>query len=102
MKWHHVWGTNVHGTPGSVPGDWLQLKGMTYPPVVSVTEDAFTLWLGTSDEWMCHMSRTDARRLAWFILFRWWLCAEWCGLRRWLFYKSLSAYLKRTTPVPSP
>jgi hypothetical protein len=60
----------------------------TYP-VVHVSEDAFTLWIGSQDEWAFHMSRTEARKVAWFILWRWWIVGEWFGLRRAVWYWAL-------------
>lgn len=31
--------------------------------------------------WLYLYSAKNARRLAWFILWRWWVCATWFGLR---------------------
>ena len=99
--WVDLLGSEVCGNRGSVPCDWIQCNGITYPPVVHVTEDAFTLWLGTDSEWMCHMSRGDARKLAWWILVRWWVVGEWFGLRRWLYYKALHAECRRNNIGPT-
>ncbi len=80
------------------PGDWMDLQPpLQYPPVVHVSEDAWTLWIGTATEWHTHMSRGDAHRLAWFILYRWWIRAEWFGLRRRLWFWALR---KRLGEIP--
>ena len=83
------------------PCDWMSMHGgisSTYP-VVHITEDAFTLWIGSANEWAFHMSRREARRLAWFVLWRWWICGEWFGLRRALWYWALRRVVK-TPPLP--
>jgi hypothetical protein len=56
-------------------------------------------WLSSGDAWDVYfrdmrrravvqhsMSPRNALRLAWFILWRWWVCELWCGvkLRAWL------------------
>ena len=91
-KWRRLLdllGSEWCGNTGCVPFDKVELEGMEYPPVVYVSEDAFTLWIGTEREWMCHMNRKDSLRVAWFVLWRWRIVGEWCGLRRWLYYKVL-------------
>lgn len=61
------------------------------PMYVATTynNDGFELWLGTSYEWHIHFAAQDARRLAWFILWQWWIVGTWCGLKRWLWYTAL-------------
>lgn len=85
-------GSTWCGNTGCVPGSHLD-TALEYPPVVHVGNDGFEIWLGTPDEWLCRMNRADAKRLAFWILFRWWAMAEWFGLRRWLYYKALRRYL---------
>ncbi len=73
------------------PGDWMKMPGglNESTPIVSVGEDGFTLWLGGVHVWQFSMSRVAARKLALWVLFRWWIGAEWFGLRRWAWYKLL-------------
>ncbi len=58
--------------------------------VASVTNDAFELYIGRPDEWWGSIRREQARRLAWFILWRWWVRGEWFGLRRAIWYWALN------------
>jgi hypothetical protein len=51
--------------------------------------DGFELWLGYRHQWLFTCRAADARRLAWFVLWRWWVVGTWCGLRRWLWYRAL-------------
>src|SRR5512139_3216821 len=46
--------------------------------------DGFELWLGYRTKWLAHYRAEDARRLAWFILWTWWVKGTWCGLKRWI------------------
>ncbi len=80
------WCGNRDSVPGAHLSTSLQCELFR---VVSVGNDGFELWLGTPDEWAGFMNRRDARKLAWFILLRWWGVGEWFGLRRWLYYKAL-------------
>ena len=82
------------------PGDWLETS-LVYPPVIRVSEDASTLWMGTDDKWLCQMSRTDARKLALWIIFRWWIWSEWFGLRRIIWYWALSGVCGSYRPRPT-
>ena len=86
------------------PCDWMVMSGGVSEvyPCVNVSEDACTLWAGTPDEWGFHLSRTEARRLAWFVLWRWWIVGEWFGLRRWLWFFALRRMLKQESPTPTP
>jgi hypothetical protein len=74
-------------------GDGLDPPG---PMLVARVEDGHALWLGYWTAWRLHFSATDARRLAWWILVRWWMVGEWFGLRRVLWYWALSRRVNRT------
>ena len=67
-------------------GDWR---------VVHVSEDAFTLWMGSKDEWMFTLSRPQAIRLGIWIVFHWWIWREWFGLRRWVWFWANDQECKR-------
>jgi hypothetical protein len=48
------------------------------------------LWLGVDGlGWQAHYRAAAARRLAWFILWDWWIVGTWCGLKRRLWYWAL-------------
>jgi hypothetical protein len=56
-------------------------------------------------EVMCFNFRTpDARRFAWWLLWKVWIVGTWCGLRRNLWYWALSvrcsSYSRLLTPSP--
>lgn len=57
--------------------------------VYTTNNDDFELWIGYQDQWRWHMSRKEALRLAWFIVWTWRIKAEWFGLRRWAYYRGL-------------
>jgi hypothetical protein len=84
-----------------VPGNWLSLE--MGPPnddgsplhYARTGDDAFVLWIGYRDRWWGSLPRKEARRLAWFVLWRWWARGEWFGLRRWLFYRALAREVAR-------
>ena len=57
--------------------------------VYSVDNDGFDLWIGYANEWKWHMSRKEALKLAWFILWTWRGKGEWFGFKRWAYYKAL-------------
>ena len=88
------WGGSAHP-----PGDHLSFHIRDYESdqygrpvyyVAATSNDGFDLWLGKSYEWDTSMSAPEARRLAWFILWRWWARGTWFGARRWLWYRLLS------------
>lgn len=58
--------------------------------IATTNNDGFELWLGWRSEWHVFYKAKDARRLAWFILWTWWVKGTWCGLKRWLWYRALS------------
>lgn len=66
-------------------------------PHVAVTDvnDGFELWLGTMNKWHVFYSASEARKLAFFILWTWWVKGTWCGLKRWAWYKLLHIKVKR-------
>lgn len=63
--------------------EWKQ-NGCDY--VASTLNDVFELGIGYPTEWHTTIRRENARQLAWFILWRWWIVGEWFGLRRAIWY----------------
>ena len=59
--------------------------------VFSTGDDGFVLWIGYPHKWHFSVDRSEARRLAWFVLWTWWARGEWFGLRRWAYYRALHA-----------
>lgn len=89
MRWAGTeWGGNDHP-----PGDHMSLKipfeNSEEYRVYHIGEDGHTLWIGFRDDWHWHMDRPDAHKVAKFIIWDWWIKAEWFGLRRWAYYKAL-------------
>jgi hypothetical protein len=87
------------------PADGLSLRfgptddGLDPPGpmfVASAANDGHELFLGYMSEWLFHCTRKDARRLAWWILLRWWAAGEWFGLRRAVWYWALFRRVDRT------
>lgn len=83
----------------SAPGDWLFHTIRTYPDgggfMSNTSEDGGTLWIGNNERQLIALTRKEARALARFILLRWWVRAEWFGLRRWLWLKLLHRRVER-------
>ncbi len=87
------------------PCDWMALDGGLGPsaPYVQISEDGSSLWIGTANEWHLSMSRTEARKLALWVVFRWWIVGEWFGLRRWLWFRLLHRRVRSATcTLPPP
>lgn len=57
--------------------------------VANTSNDGFELWIGYHNKWLWHCRAEDARQLAWFIIWHWWIAATWCGLKRKIWYWSL-------------
>lgn len=91
------WGGNA-SPPGDHLGIDLPMRGSTHRDdryVVRTNNDGFELWIGTPHEWYWHCSAADARKVAWFVLWRWWGVGTWFGLRRKLWYWALRQRVKR-------
>lgn len=74
------------------PGAECQLNfGAEDAPQIATTynNDGFELWLGTPHRWHVFYSAKAARRLAWFILWDWWIVSTWYGLKRRIWYWAL-------------
>ena len=86
-----------HGGNAAPPGSTQQLRFGEIdpddgkPPYVATTDnnDGFELWLGTMHTWHVFYKAPEARRLAWFILWTWWIRGTWCGLKRRIWYWAL-------------
>lgn len=87
-------GTEWCGKAGP-PGDkWrIDFGPDAYPSLAVLNNDGTELWLGMAYEWHTHMSRKQARQLAWWLL----RCevALWFGLRRKVWYWALFRRVKR-------
>ena len=56
--------------------------------VVSFLNDAYEIGFGYPDKWCFFARREDFHRIIrWYL--RLWIIDEWCGLRRWVWYKLL-------------
>lgn len=82
-------------TDGRTPGDWLDLDfgapdddgAPMY--VANTSNDGFDLYIGYRNKWLFSCNAGDARRLAWWIIWDWWIVATWCGMRRRLYFWAL-------------
>lgn len=84
--------------PGDHLGIDLPMGDSTNPRdryVVRTNNDGFELWIGYPDKWLWHCSAHEARKVAWFVLWRWWGVGTWFGLRRKLWYWALRQRVKR-------
>lgn len=90
---------NLSGDPReecTPPGDWLkhefgEMDGDKPMHVAYTQNDGFELWLACNQggKWLAHYRASEARQLAWFILWHWWGKATWFGLKRKLWYWGL-------------
>lgn len=89
---YHRLGADYGGTP-SPPGSDARLSWKSRGDREKVAsfrhDDGFSLHLGYMDAWQFDMQSKDAPRLAWFILWHWWIRGTWCGLRRKLWFWAL-------------
>lgn len=88
------------GQPSSLPPqpETVTTPGDPFEPgfVFQTGNHGYELWVGyASGAWLFHCRRETAARLARFIVWDWWIAAEWCGLKRWLFYRALSVAVRR-------
>jgi hypothetical protein len=75
---------------GPVPPGDHRNKRVSKHLIAYVFDDGAYLHIGPPDAPMANNCRAaDARRLAWFILWDWWACGTWFGLKRWIWYKAL-------------
>lgn len=98
-KWlHKTLSTKNDGIPGTEP--YLQFgeldDGKPMFTAATYNNDGFELWIAyTRGGWLVHFWQEEARRLAWFILWDWWVVSTWCGLKRRLYYWANREMLKR-------
>lgn len=88
-----ILGSEFGGNQGSVPVADIRFRPADPWRCINVGDDGFMLWFGGEHEWNYSLQRREARRLAWWILIRWWAWGEWFGLRRWLYYKALHRHV---------
>lgn len=56
--------------------------------VVMFSNDAFELGFGYPDEWHMFIRRESFHKIIrWYL--KQWIVSEWCGIRRWAWYKLL-------------
>ncbi len=70
---------------GELDGDRPMFQATTY------NNDGFEVYIYAPAErrWLVHFRAEEARRLAWFILWNWWVAATWFGLKRKIWYWAL-------------
>lgn len=84
-------GSEVWREFGELDGDKPMYLATTY------NNDGYEIWLthNGGDKWLCFFREGDARQLAKIILWDWWIISTWCGLKRKIWYWSLSAKNRR-------
>lgn len=101
--------TRLSGDPDDVsgwscvpPGDqlWFQFGEIDDGRpmfTANTSNDGSELWIAYSHggKWLVHFRHNDARRLARFILWRWWVRGTWCGVRRRIWYWALRRNVAR-------
>lgn len=57
--------------------------------------DGFEIWICyTGGKWLCHFAKNEALQLAKIIVWDWWIKSTWFGLKRKIWYWSLSQHIK--------
>ena len=92
------------GTPwcglSSPPGDHLnkEVMDMGTRKVFYFLNDGMEFWIGYPEKWLTHMRSENALKMAWVILWRYWVCETWFGLRRkiwyWALFRIVNSYPK--------
>ena len=104
MRWLSVEETLAHllsdrsGGNDVIPGTTkrFEFSDGSWPDIATTyNNDGSEMWIGTKDDWHTNFGRTDAHRLAWFILWEWWAKGEWFGLKRWAWYQLLFRRVNR-------
>lgn len=54
--------------------------------VFSTVNDGFELGIGYPSQWLCILRKEVCLKLAWFILWRWWIRGTWFGLKPLTWY----------------
>lgn len=77
-------------------GDEIEGKLPKYT-ATTYNNDGFEIWIADyeSDKWLCFFRAADARQLAKIILWDWWIVSTWFGLKRKIWYWSLTTKNKR-------
>ena len=68
--------------------------------VFSAQNDGFELWFGYPDKWEWHIDKGEVRLLTRFLIWDWWIKANWLGLRRPIYYKALHSSVNRRMSTP--
>lgn len=91
-RWIHKYMSGDPSGYGVIPGSecWLDFgEGFT------ATTDGYEIWIARENKWLVFFSAKEARQLAWFILWDWWIVSTWFGLKRRIWYWSNREILKR-------
>lgn len=89
-------GSEVCKSFGQMDGD--EPNG-TYPMFTATTynNDGAELWICyTKGNWLVHFRKEEALQLSKIILWDWWIKSTWFGLKRKIWYWSLSKTMKNT------
>lgn len=101
---------HLSGPEQSVPGDWLRFQFGEIDPdpgphqnepmfTASTSNDGYELWIAyTGGKWLFHCWKHDAVKLAWFILWDWYVKATWFGAKRRVWYWANRVELYATNP----
>jgi hypothetical protein len=59
--------------------------------------DGHDIWIEyTGGGWICHLRQGESLQLAKIIVWDWWIKSTWFGLKRKIWYWSLSRVMKNT------
>jgi len=82
--------------PGSTQHlDFIDKMGLDWH-ISTSSNDGFWLSIGYGGETKVDFWDNDARRVAWFILWKWWAKSTWFGLKRALWYRLLHRRVRQT------
>lgn len=98
-QWIHKTFSVNDDIPGTEPR--LQFgeidEGKPMFTATTYNNDGFELWICyTQGKWLFHCGAKEARQLAWFILWDWWIVSTWCGIKRRIWYWSNRVILEKS------
>ena len=89
--------TTIPGTEPKIGFGYIE-NGKHVHRATTYNNDGHELWLSFANKWIVYYEARDARRLAWFILWDWWIVSTWCGLKRRIYYWALSSHVRSFNP----